>query len=97
MLLLLEEEEELKADMDEVESFLSASSSSSGVLECEYDNDAGSLAAAPYGTNTILLLLLVDDGDGGGGDDFEPEAAWAIIRFKLLPGVGGEGGGGATC
>ena len=88
------DEEKLKADiMDEVESSLL----SSGVLECEY-NDAGSLAAAPYGTNTmLLLLLLVDDGDGGGGgDDFEPEAAWAIIRFKLFPGVGGDGGG-ATC
>ena len=86
------DEEELKADiMDEVESSLL----SSGVLECEY-NDAGSLAAAPYGTNTMLLLLAVDGDGGGGGDDFEPEAAWAIIRFKLFPGVGGDGGG-ATC
>ena len=94
-LVLVDVEEELKADiMDEVESSLL--SLSSGVLECEYDNDAGSLAAAPYGTNTmLLLLLLVDDGDGRGGD-VEPEAAWAIIRFKLFPGVGGEGGG-ATC
>ena len=91
MLLSLVDEEELKADiMDEVESSLL----SSGVLECEY-NDAGSLAAAPYGTNTMLLLLAVD-GDGGGGGDDEPEAAWAIIRFKLFPGVGGDGGG-ATC
>ena len=95
-LVLVDVEEELKADiMDEVESSLL--SLSSGVLECEYDNDAGSLAAAPYGTNTmLLLLLLVDDGDGGGGD-VEPEAAWAIIRFKLFPGVVGGEGGGATC